>query len=286
MPEIGAHMSAAGGVSRALDRGDALGLDAIQIFTENASQWRSKPLGDKEKERFFRRREETGITSVIAHDSYLINLASPERGLFERSLAAFEEELSRCEALGIPWLVMHPGAHRGSGEPEGINQVGKAIRLALLESGTSHVSVLVETTAGQGTQLGYRFEHLRDILDEAAVPERMGVCLDTCHIFAAGYDIRDREAYDKTLHAFDDIIGLEHLKALHVNDSKKELGSRVDRHEHIGRGQIGVQAFAYFLNDARLVSLPFILETPKADPETQIEMDVINVSLLRKLMKE
>jgi len=269
-----------------LDRGDALGLDAIQIFTKNASQWRSNPLENKEKERFFRRKKETGITSVIAHDSYLINLASPERGLFERSLAAFEEELLRCEALEIPWLVMHPGAHRGCGEPEGINRVGKAIRLALLESGTSHVSVLVETTAGQGTQLGYRFEHLRDILDEAAVPERMGVCLDTCHIFAAGYDIRDREAYDKTLHAFDDIIGLEQLKALHVNDSKKELGSRVDRHEHIGKGQIGLEAFRYFLNDPRLSSLPFILETPKADPETQIEMDVVNVSLLRKLTRE
>jgi deoxyribonuclease-4 len=285
MPEIGAHMSVAGGVSRALDRGDALGLDAVQIFTKNASQWRSRPLEDEERDRFFRRREETGITTVVAHDSYLINLASPERGLFERSLTAFEEELSRCEILGIAWLVMHPGAHRGCGETEGISRVGKAIRLALLESGTSRVSVLVETTAGQGTQLGYRFEHLRDILEGAAIPERVGVCLDTCHIFAAGYDIRDREAYNRTLLAFDTVVGLEHLKVLHVDDSKKGLGSRVDRHDHIGKGRIGVDAFAFLLNDTRLSPLPFILETPKTDPETQIGMDAVNVSLLRKLMK-
>ncbi|MBW1660275.1 MAG: deoxyribonuclease IV [Deltaproteobacteria bacterium] len=285
MPKIGAHMSIAGGVSRALDRGEELGLDTIQIFTKNANQWTGRPISDEEQDRFKRRKEETGIDPVIAHDSYLINLASPDREMFQRSLDAFEDELLRCHCLEVPWLVMHPGAHLKTGEARAIVQIGKAIKVALLEQNETEVGVLLETTAGQGTQIGYRFEHLRDIMREIDLPERVGVCLDTCHIFAAGYDIRSREAYERTMDEFDKIVGLEFLQVIHVNDSKRELGSHVDRHEHIGRGQIGEEAFSFFLNDARLWDLPFILETPKTAPDTQVPMDTVNVELLRKMLR-
>ena len=278
-------MSIAGGVSRALDRGEELGLDTIQIFTKNANQWTGRPITEEEQARFLRRKEETGIDPVVAHDSYLINLASPEREMFERSLNAFEDELLRCHRLGVPWLVMHPGAHLKSGEVRGITQVGRAVKVALLEQDDTDVCVLLETTAGQGTQLGHRFEHLRDILAEINLPGRTGVCLDTCHIFAAGYDIRTREAYERTMEEFDRIVGMENLWVVHVNDSKRELGSRVDRHEHIGRGQIGKEAFSFFLNDGRLSDLPFILETPKTAPDTQVPMDTVNVELLRKMLR-
>ncbi len=284
MPKIGAHMSIAGGVSRALDRGADLGLDTIQIFTKNANQWRGKPITDTERERFIQRRGETGIDPVVAHDSYLINLASPDREMLERSLRAFEDEMDRCHILKVPYLVMHPGGHLGSGESRGIKQIGEAIRVALMEKEETGVRVILETTAGQGTQLGYRFEHLRDIMDTVDMPERMGVCLDTCHIFAAGYDIRTREAYAETMDRFDEVLGLETLLVIHANDSKKGLGSRVDRHEHIGMGQIGEEAFSFFLNDSRLNRLPYILETPKASPESQVPMDTVNVSRLRKLI--
>jgi len=285
MPKIGAHMSIAGGLFRALDRGDDLGLDTIQIFTKNANQWNGRPISDEESERFRQRKVETGIDPVIAHDSYLINLSSPDRDMFERSLSAFEDELLRCQKLGIRHLVMHPGAHLGTGEQRGIAQIGKAIRIALLEQEESGVQVVLETTAGQGTQIGYRFEHLRDIMAEADIPERMGVCIDTCHIFAAGYDIRNREVYEKTLNEFDKVVGIKNLSVIHVNDSKKGLGSRVDRHEHIGQGEIGEDAFSFFLNDDRLSHLPFILETPKTSSETQVPMDTVNVALLRKLIR-
>lgn len=278
-------MSIAGGVSRALDRGEELGLDTIQIFTKNANQWTGRPISDEEQDRFKRRKEETGIDPVIAHDSYLINLASPDREMFQRSLDAFEDELLRCHCLEVPWLVMHPGAHLKTGEARAIVQIGKAIKVALLEQNETEVGVLLETTAGQGTQIGYRFEHLRDIMREIDLPERVGVCLDTCHIFAAGYDIRSREAYERTMDEFDKIVGLEFLQVIHVNDSKRELGSHVDRHEHIGRGQIGEEAFSFFLNDARLWDLPFILETPKTAPDTQVPMDTVNVELLRKMLR-
>ena len=284
MPKIGAHMSIAGGVSRALDRGSELGLDAIQIFTKNSNQWKGQPISEDERRRFLQRRKETGIDPVVAHDSYLINLASPDRKMLERSLAAFEDEMDRCDRLGILYLVMHPGGHLGSGESRGIGQVGEAIRVALLESANRDLVILLETTAGQGTQLGYRFEHLRDIMAEINMPDRVGVCFDTCHVFAAGYDIRTSEACEAVLEEFDRVIGLGHLKVIHANDSKRELGSRVDRHEHIGQGEIGEAAFACLLNDPRLKTLPFILETPKTSPESQVPMDTVNVSRLRKLI--
>ncbi len=284
MPKIGAHMSIAGGVSRALDRGSELGLETIQIFTKNANQWEGRPILTGERERFIRRRRETGIDPIVAHDSYLINLASPDRARLERSLAAFEDEMDRCSWLGIRDLVMHPGGHLGSGEEQGIDQIGEALRVALTEKEETGVRILLETTAGQGSQLGYRFEQLRDMMARAGMPERLGICLDTCHIFAAGYDIRSREAYEKTMETFDKVLGLETLKVIHVNDSKKGLGSRVDRHEHIGMGEIGEAAFSFFLNDTRLSDLPFILETPKVSPESQVPMDTVNISRLRRLI--
>jgi deoxyribonuclease-4 len=278
-------MSIAGGVSKSLDRGEELGLDTIQIFTKNANQWAGRPIGDEECRRFKQRQDETGIDPIVAHDSYLINLASPDRRMLEKSLSAFEDEIFRCHLLGIPYLVMHPGAHLGVGELRGIRQIGEAIRVALLEQEGQEVCILLETTAGQGTHLGYRFEHLRDIMAGVNMPGEMGVCLDTCHVFAAGYDIRSREAYQETMKEFDEIIGLETLRVIHVNDSKKGLGSRVDRHEHIGRGEIGEAAFGFFLNDERLSDLPFILETPKTSSDTQVPMDTVNVALLRKMMR-
>lgn len=285
MPKIGAHMSIAGGVSRALDRGDDLGLDTIQIFTKNANQWNSLPIPEKERERFIQRKEETGIDPIIAHDSYLINLSSPDSEMFARSLNAFEDEILRCHRLEIRHLVMHPGSHLGTGERRGVAQIGEAIKVALMEQGETGVQVVLETTVGQGTQIGYRFEHLRDIMAKVGLPKRMGVCLDTCHIFAAGYDIRTRDAYEETMNEFDEIIGIENLSVIHINDSKRELGSRVDRHEHIGQGQIGEYAFSLFLNDDRLSDLPFILETPKTSPEAQVPMDTVNIALLRKLIR-
>ncbi len=277
-------MSITGGVSRALDRGSELGLETIQIFTKNANQWKGRPISEKERDRFLQRREETGIEPVVAHDSYLINLASPDRQMFDRSLMAFEDEMKRCQWLEIPYLVMHPGGHLGSGESRGIKQIGEAIRIALLESECRELLILLETTAGQGTQLGYRFEHLRDIMARADMPDRIGVCFDTCHVFAAGYDIRTREACEAVLEAFDQIVGLDNLHVVHVNDSKRELGSRVDRHDHIGQGMIGEEAFACLLNDDRLADLPFILETPKTSSEAQVPMDTVNVSRLRNLI--
>ena len=278
-------MSIAGGVSRALDRGSELGLETIQIFTKNANQWKGKRISEEERRRFVQRRDETGIDPIVAHDSYLINLASPDARMLERSLIAFEDEMDRCCQLGIQYLVMHPGGHLGSGEKQGIERVGEALKVALLEKEDTGVNIVLETTAGQGTQLGYRFEQLRDIITIVNLPHRMGVCLDTCHIFAAGYDIRTREGCERILMEFDRVIGLETLVVIHANDSKRELGSRVDRHEHIGEGQIGIEAFSFLLNHPRLSELPFILETPKTSPEAQVPMDVVNVSRLRKLIR-
>ncbi len=278
-------MSIAGGVSKALDRGSELGLDTIQMFTKNANQWRGRSVTDEERQRFIQRKAETGIDPIVAHDSYLINLASPDREMFARSLTAFEDEMDRCHQLGIRYLVMHPGGHLGAGEERGVEQIGEAIRVALLEKDETGVQVILETTAGQGTQIGYRFEHLRDIMAKVNIPQRIGICVDTCHIFAAGYDIRTRQAYEETMAEFDRVIGIGNLSVIHANDSKRELGSRVDRHEHIGLGQIGEDAFSFFLNDPRLSNLPFILETPKTSPETQVPMDTVNVSRLRKLIR-
>jgi deoxyribonuclease-4 len=276
---LGAHMSIAGGLARALDRGRLAGCNAVQVFTRNQTRWTSPPMDEEDARRF--RSEAAGFFAVFAHASYLINLASPEQTLVRRSVTALAEELIRCRRLGIAMLVLHPGAHRGAGEKAGIRRVVEALKTAFDLAGGRDVRVLLETTAGQGSSLGCRFEQLRDMLDGlASGPYPAGICLDTCHIFAAGYDIRDSSAYERTWSHFQTCLGLSSLFAVHLNDSKRELGCRVDRHEHIGRGMIGPDGFRLMVGDARLRHLPMVLETPKG-PE--LGEDRENLAFLRDL---
>ena len=262
---LGAHMSVAGGHALAIERATACSMTACQIFTKNANQWNAKPIAPEAAETFRARVAASEIGFVVAHDSYLINLASPNDELRERSIVAFGDELQRCAQLGVPWLVTHPGAHMGSGVDEGIGRVASALNRLFDELPELEVTVLLETTAGQGTTLGRSFEELAMILALVEDQSRVGVCFDTCHVFAAGYDIREPEVYAATMQAFDDIIGLHRLRAFHLNDSKKGLGARVDRHAHIGDGELGTEAFRLLLNDERFAGHPGILETPKGD---------------------
>ncbi len=277
---IGSHMSIAGGVSKALFRGKEVGCATIQIFTKNASRWANKPLDPVEIERFRDACETTGIGPVVSHDSYLINLASPDDALYKKSIDAMRDELERAEALDVPFVVAHPGAHVGSGETKGLKRIARAIDRIHGRTKKHRVRILLETTAGQGTCLGNRFEHLAEIIGMIKAPERVGVCLDTCHIFTAGYDIRTRKAYLATMRAFDATIGLDRLEVIHLNDSLKEFGSRRDRHAHIGQGHIGIEGFRCVMTDRRLKKIPKILETPKGDDMAE---DRMNLAVLRKL---
>lgn len=280
-PRLGAHMSIAGGLSMALLRGQETGCDTIQIFTKNNNQWRARAITEAEVRAYREHRQGTAIWSILAHNGYLINVASPRRALYRRSMAALAVEVSRAAALDIPVLVVHPGSHLGSGEVEGIKRVAEALDTVLEEHAAPPVMICLETTAGQGSSIGYRFEHLAAIREAATHKDRLGICLDTCHIFAAGYEIRGRAAYERTMRELDAVIGLAHVKCVHLNDSQRELGSRVDRHAHIGRGHIGLEAFRLLINDPRLRHVPMILETPKdADP---VGNDRRNLAVLRSL---
>ena len=259
---LGAHVSTAGGVDKSPGNGLELGCQTIQIFTRNQRQWKAKPLRDSEVEGFRRERSRCGIGSTAAHASYLLNLGSPEPTVLARSREAFSQELERCRRLGLDFLVVHPGAHLGSGESAGLRAVAASLNRALEQDREACTRILLETTAGQGSSLGYRFEHLAEILSLVQAPERVGVCVDTCHIFAAGYDLRDAAAYHRTLDQLDQVLGLSRVKAFHLNDSKRELGSRVDRHEHIGEGLIGAEGFKLLVKDRRFAGTPMILETP------------------------
>ena len=281
-PLLGAHMSIAGGVGNALLDGKKVDCDAIQIFTKSSRQWASKPYTKEEIEQFRINQKETGIATVIAHDSYILNLGSPDAGLRKRSVAAFIDELERCEVLGVTNLVAHPGAHVGAGEAEGIKLIAKSLDEAHKGCPGYQVKVTLEITAGQGSNLGYRFEQIGAMIDATKESDRIRVCFDTEHAFAAGYDIRTKEGYDRTFAEFDDAIGIDRLAAFHLNDSKKEFHSRVDRHEHIGKGYIGVEAFRLLLNDERFWGLPMCLETPKG-PE--LKEDKENLALLRSLIQ-
>ena len=282
-PRFGAHMSIAGGVAQALLRGQQIGCDTIQIFTKNNNQWRAKPLTDQEIKTYRQHRDTTGIWPVVAHDGYLINLASPKRDLYRKSLEALGTEVGRAIALEIPLLIIHPGAHLGSGEVEGIQRVVEALNRILDGTKTSSLTIGVETTAGQGSSLGYRFEHLAAIREGVTQRGRVGVCLDTCHIFAAGYEIRGRKPYEQTIQQLEDIIGLDQVACIHLNDSQRELGSRVDRHAHIGQGAIGVEGFRLLVNDPRFRHVPMILETPKGDDP--VGSDRRNLAILRSLVR-
>jgi deoxyribonuclease-4 len=275
---LGAHVSIAGGAFNAFIQGEALGCTTLQIFTKSSNQWKAKELGKEELEHYHAEQKRTGITPVIAHDSYLINLASPVEALLTKSREAFLLELQRCEAMKIPYLVTHPGSHVGAGEESGIQKIVESINWLHERTEGFEVKIALELTAGQGATLGYTFGQIADMIEKSAYPERLAACLDTCHIFAAGYDIRTENGYRKTIEEFDRIIGLKRLAVIHLNDSKKGLGSKVDRHEHIGRGEIGTKAFELIMKDKRLAKIPKLLETPKAD-----DMDRVNLALLRKL---
>lgn len=280
---FGAHMSIAGGIDQALRRGQEVGCETIQVFVKNANRWAAKPLTDKDVTRFQRALRETEISPVVAHNSYLINIASPNEELWMKSLEALIIEVERCAALKIPFLVMHPGAHTGAGEEVGLHRVTTALNEMLNRTKNSRVTILLESTSGQGSVLGGRFEHLAELLNESFCPERLGICLDTCHIFTAGYDLRTPEVCAETFKKFDQIVGLAELKAIHLNDSQGELGSRRDRHEHIGMGRIGLEGFRWIVNNPELSSLPMILETPKG---ADMKEDRDNLGILRSLIVE
>jgi deoxyribonuclease-4 len=276
-------MSISGGHHLALTRAHAVQMTACQIFTKNASQWKAKPIDPSVIEQFHQQREATGIAHLVAHDSYLINVASPDDALWEKSRLALMDELDRCDQLGVPYLVAHPGGHVGSGEDAGIARISEAINRIHDEQPEGKAKILLETTAGQGTTLGRTFEELAAIIDKVEDKSRVAVCFDTCHVFAAGYDLREPEVYEATMAAFDEIIGLDLLKVLHLNDSKKGLGSRVDRHAPIGEGELGLMAFELIMNDERLAGLPGVLETPKGDND---EEDARNMATLRSLIRQ
>ncbi len=281
MDYLGAHMSISGGIHLAPGRGSAAGCGVIQVFTQNSNQWRGKMPTDSDVARFREEWCQAGLHDVISHDIYLVNLGSAPGETREKSLAAFREEMERCSRLGITRIVMHPGSHLGDGEERGIARIVEAFDLLFPAVPEFAGKILLETTAGQGTNLGYTFQHLRAIMDGSAFPDRFGVCLDTCHVFAAGYDITTEEGYRSLFDEFDRIIGLEKLHCFHVNDSKKGLGCRVDRHDHIGQGSMGLGGFRSLMNDSRFTDIPKILETPKGDND---EMDAVNLGLLRGLV--
>ncbi|TVR69221.1 MAG: deoxyribonuclease IV [Sphaerobacteraceae bacterium] len=278
---FGAHMSIAGGVDKAFDRAEKAGCDSLQIFTKNSNQWNAKPFDEAVLEAWKQREAETKIGPVVAHDSYLINLASPKDDLWEKSIDAFGIELQRCDQLGIRYLVTHPGSHTGSGEEAGLARVSEALNRLHNDMPELDVITLLETTAGQGTNLGSSFEHLATITSGVEDKLRVGYCLDTCHIFAAGYDFRTPEQYAETMKQFDDLLGIDRLFAIHLNDSKNDLGSRKDRHEHIGQGFIGLDGFRQFVNDKRLANVPGLLETKKSE---DLSEDIENLATLRGLV--
>ena len=282
VPLLGAHMSITGGVDKALLQGKKLGCAAIQIFTKSSRQWAASPYTKEEIESFARNQKETGIGVVIAHDSYLLNLGSPDNALRKKSVQGFIDEIERCETLGIPNLVSHPGAHLGAGEAEGIKIIAQSLDEVHRACPGYNVKVTLEITAGQGSILGYRFEQIGRMIDATRESERLKVCFDTEHAFAAGYDIRTQEGYERTFAEFDEAIGLDRLAAFHLNDSKKDLNSRVDRHEHIGKGYIGLEAFRLLVNDRRFRGLPMCLETPKGP---DLAEDRENLDLLRSLVR-
>jgi len=277
---LGAHMSIAGGLHMAFERIRAVDGTALQIFTRNQRQWKIPALTDYDADLFAVAWEQWGDYPVAAHDSYLINLASPDPELSRRSLAAFASELRRVETLRIPFLVTHPGSHLGEGVDAGIRRYAANLDRAIEESGSRKAMVLLETTAGQGTNLGATFEELARIIEGSAHPDRIGVCFDTCHAFAAGYDIRTPEAYAATFDAFYRAIGLDRLRFFHVNDTKNGLGSHKDRHEHIGQGEIGLDGFRNLMRDPRFADVPKTLETPK---DADLKDDVRNLGILREL---
>ena len=278
---LGAHMSISGGLHLAIDRAVAAGCGVLQIFTRNSNQWKGKPVSEADTGLFREKFAASGLHEVISHDIYLINLAAPPGDTRDKSLAAFRDELETCARLGIKKVVMHPGSHLTDSPETGLARVVAAFDQLFSEVPQFEGLVLIETTAGQGTNLGRTFEELAAIINGSKFPHKFAVCFDTCHTYAAGYDTATEAGYADTMAQFDRLIGLERLQCFHFNDSKKGLGSRVDRHEHIGQGALGLNPFRFILNDPRFAKVPKILETPKGDNE---DMDAVNLGILRGLV--
>ena len=276
-------MSIAGGVHTAVERGVSIGCATMQMFVKNNNQWRGKELTDEDISTYKKLLQESSIGPVVVHDTYLINLCATDKEILRKSRTALKDELDRCEKLGVEYLNFHPGSHIGAGEKEGIKRIAESLNTIHDQTRGYAVRSVLETTAGQGTAIGYRFDQLREIIDLVDNAERMAVCVDTCHVFAAGYDIATERGYEKTFEDFDAVIGLGRLAAFHVNDSKREFGSRVDRHEHIGKGAIGKTGFRLLMNDDRFRTVPKILETPKG-PE--MKEDVMNMKVLRSMVRK
>jgi len=289
---IGAHMSVAGGVSRAIARASLHGCEALQIFTKNANQWRAQPLASEEIRAFRDAADLSGLTPIVSHASYLINLATAAPALRDQSLAAFVDELDRADALGLRGVVIHPGTCTSGTEDEALASIAASIRAAFTARPQGRAMVLLEHTAGQGRTLGYRFEHLARIIEHLDGSPRVGVCLDTCHLVASGYDIVSPHGYEETVSAFDRLVGLSRLEVVHGNDSKKPCGSRVDRHEHIGDGCLGLEPFRRILTDPRFANRPILIETEKTQRSSRPgeialdPLDVKNLETLRGLREE
>jgi deoxyribonuclease-4 len=289
--KLGAHMSIAGGLHRAIDRAEEIDATALQIFVRSARQWTVKPLEASEISRFRERLDESGMGEfIMAHASYLINIATPDAALWKRSVASLKDELERCARLGVPYLVLHPGSHVGTGEEAGLARVVKALDRLMLSRGRDGIAraadegrlkLLIETTSGTGSNLGHRFEHIAHIMESARCAPFLGVCFDTCHVLSAGYELRQATGYRGTFREFDRIIGLDRLFAFHLNDSKNPIGSRKDRHQHIGSGEVGLEAFRLLLNDRRFRDHPMVLETPKGEDMAE---DRENLAVLRALI--
>jgi len=281
-PRLGAHMSVAGGLDQALHRGKTAGCEVIQIFSKNSNQWKAKPLAEEEIANFKQARNETGVFPALVHSSYLINICTTKEEEWKKSTEALYIEMERVERLEMPYLVLHPGAHLGEGEAVGIARAAEALNLLFQRTAGFRMNILIELTAGQGSCVGSRFEEVGALLERIKEPERIGVCFDTCHVFAAGYDMRTEAQYQETMAALDRAVGLNRIRAFHLNDCKKDLGCRVDRHEHIGRGKMGTAPFSFLMNDPRFFGLPMVLETPKGKA---LKEDIENLAVLRGLQK-
>lgn len=281
MPLLGAHISIAGGISKAPLRGAELGCDAIQLFVKNNLQWTGPAFSESEIAKFKTNLQQTHIKIAFAHACYLINIATPDEMIYKKSCNCLLQEYICCEMLGLKYIIVHPGSHHGAGEKFGLRRVAQALNWIFAHRLPKNVKILLESTSGQGDNIGYCFSHLREILNSINYPIGVGICLDTCHLFSAGYDLRTAAKYEQTLTDFDNTVGLKHLYVIHLNDSKYPLGSRRDRHEHIGNGKLGIEPFRYLLNDSKLQHLPMIIETPK---EQGNKMDLRNLNLLRSLL--
>jgi len=275
MKVLGGHVSVTGGVRNAPERARAVTCDCMQIFSKNQMQWASKPLDLEDAEQYKVNMGAHGIRETVIHDSYLINLGSPDKALLKRSREAFLDEVVRAKHLGVRNLIFHPGAHMGAGEQVGLKRIADSLNWVRKESGSGDVRFVLENTAGQGTVMGHSFEQIAKVIDMLDDQRNVGVCFDTCHGYVAGYDVRSNDGYEKTFEIFDEVLGVEMMSAMHINDSKGKQGSHLDRHEQIGKGFLGLECFKHFMNDDRWEGIPMVLETPEGEKGYKQELKTL-----------